>query len=104
MIEQVDLSYLAAHPEVCRPQAEDLQRSIAWETMVTRGLPGFRQYGSYFGLMWLGGLINPERASLVRSSYFWFRHVDDIADGDKPLPRGYQSRQEFLENRWDLVG
>ncbi len=104
MLEQLDLSDLAAHPENCRPQAESLQRSIAWETMARRGIRGFRQYGVYFASMWIGGVINPERAGLLRSSYFWFRHIDDVADGDKPLPKGYKNRQQFLQSKWDLVG
>ncbi len=104
MTEQVDLSYLAAHPEICRPQAESLQRSIAWETMTSRGIPGFKQYGSYFSLMWICGIVNPQRANLIRSSYFWFRHIDDVADGDKPLPKQYQNKQEFLETKRELIG
>ena len=104
MKEQVNLSYLAAHPEICHSQAETLQRSIALETMGSRGLRGLKQYGGYFALMWVCGIIQPERASLLRSSYFWFRHLDDIADGDRALPEGYKSKQEFLQRKWELAG
>lgn len=101
--EQVDLSYFAVHPEVCHPQAETLQRSIALETMNSRGMRGWKQYGKYFLGMWAYGLFEPERASVIRSAYFWFRYVDDVADGDKPLPPGYQNKQEFLQKRRELT-
>lgn len=99
MKEQIDLTYFAAHPEICHPQAEELQRSVAWETLSTRGVRGFKQYGKYFLGMWGYGLAYPDEARLIRSAYFWFRHVDDIADRDKSLPEGYESRQEFAEEK-----
>lgn len=101
--EQVNLSYFAAHPEICHPQAEALQRSIAWETMENRGIQGFKQYGLYFAVMWIGGLKYPEHAKLIRSGNFYWRWVDDVADGDRQLPEEYTTREEFLQRRRNIV-
>lgn len=101
--ESVDLSYLSAYPEVCHPQARILQRTIAWETLRNRGTRGFKQYGKYFAGMWIYGLIYPQQADIIRSAYFWFRHVDDVADNDKPLPSGYENKRHFLQSKKGLI-
>lgn len=101
--EQVDLSYFAAHPEVCHPQAGALQKSVALETIKSRGFRAFRQYGLYFAGMWAYGLVSSARGSIIRSGYFWLRHIDDVADGDKPLPSGYEDRQQFLQRKRSLA-
>ncbi|MBU0999978.1 hypothetical protein KKE78_01095 [Patescibacteria group bacterium] len=53
--------------------------------------------------MWVYGLIEPARARLIKSAYFWLRHIDDIADGDKFLPQGYKSKQVFLQSKRELA-
>ena len=99
----VNLSGLLAQPKVLEAEAGKLQRSISWETMVSRGARGFRQYGLYFLVMWAGGLKYPERANLIRSGNFYWRWVDDIADSDRPLPEKYANEKEFLEGRRDVA-
>lgn len=103
MRAEVNLTYISAHPEICALQAEAWQRSIASEAIKSRGIRGMRQYGLYFAGMWAYGLVKPIRAALIRSAYFWFRHVDDVVDGDKPLPAGYQNQQEFMQEKVLLV-
>lgn len=95
----VNLSALLARPEVLKDEVDKLQQSIAWETMVNRGVEGFTKYGVYFGFMWMAGVLYPEEARLFRSGNFYWRDVDDIADKDKPLPSRYHTRQEYLETK-----
>lgn len=85
----VNLSDLLAQPKVLHLEANKLQRSIARDTLVIRGVRGFKQYGVYFAGMWLGGVIYPQQADLIRSGNFYWRWVDDIADNDRPLPQRY---------------
>lgn len=93
---QINLSVMVTRPEITERHSASLQRSIARETIENRGLRGFKQYGRFFVLFWAYGLLEPERARLLKSSYFWLRHVDDIADGDKDLPAGYVDKQQYL--------
>lgn len=99
----VNLTGLLSHPKTLQDEAHKVQRSIAWETMVNRGIRGFTQYGLYFALMWIGGLRYPEHADLIRSGNFYWRWVDDVADGDRPLPEKYRKRDEFLQHRKAIV-
>lgn len=99
----VNLTALMRNPDLCEKQAGALQKLIAMETIEHRGIKGLRQYGKFFALFWLYGLPEPIRANLIRSSYFWFRHVDDIADGDKKLSKGYRDKQEYLQHKRNLV-
>lgn len=93
----INLTDLLAQPKVLQTEAAKLQRSIAWETMVNRGVGGFTKYGLYFGVMWAGGIKHPQEARLFRSGNFYWRDVDDIADKDKQLLPRYQTRQEYLQ-------
>src|SRR3989344_2175511 len=97
--EQINLADLISQPEIFRQLADNLQKSIAFEAIKSRGLRGLKQYGRFFALFWAYGLLEPDRAKLLKSSYFWLRHVDDIADGEKALPVNYQSKQEFLQSK-----
>lgn len=99
----VNLADLLAQPKLLQAEAHKLQRTIAWETMASRGWRGFTQYGIYFAGMWLGGLKYGEQADLIRSGYFYFRWVDDVADRDRPLPDIYTTRREFLQRRSTVV-
>ncbi len=95
----VNLSALLAQPEVLEAEAGKLQRSIAWETMVSRGVKGFMKYGIFFGALWVGGIKYPEVTGLFRSGYLYWRYVDDVADNDRPLPQGYNNKTEYLHNK-----
>ena len=95
----VNLTNLLAQPKRLQAEASQLQRSTAWDTMASRGFRGFKQYGIYFAGMWIGGLRYGEQADLIRSGCFYWRWVDDVADGDRPLPKGYTTRREFLQRR-----
>ncbi len=42
--------------------------------------------------MYLAGIINPTQAKICRSAYFFFRHIDDVLDGDRKIstdPKDY---------------
>ncbi len=99
----VDLSRFLVYPDLLQKEATRLQRFIAWKTMTNRGVGGFTQYGAFFVGMWVYGLVEPERAGLIRSAYFWLRHIDDVADGDKVLPAGYKSKHNFLQRKIALT-
>src|SRR3989344_9110621 len=98
-----NLLELMSDPNLCKRQARSLQRTIAFETIKIRGVRGLKQYGRYFTLFWLYGLLEPDRARLIKSSYFWFRHIDDIADSDKPLPWGYSTKREYLKIKRNII-
>jgi len=38
-----------------------------------------------------------KRGDLLESYYLLMRHMDDVADGDTPLPEGYESPADYLE-------
>ena len=99
----VDLSELSNQPTKVRELANRLQRAVAFETIFVRGIDGAIRYGPYFSTFWIYGLTDPERARIIKSGYFWLRHIDDIADGDKPVPTDYSSRKEYLEGRREIV-
>lgn len=40
-----------------------------------------------------------DKGSLLEADYLWLREVDDIADGDKPLPAGYSSQAEYVAEK-----
>ncbi len=96
-------SFIRTYPDSRQPIVNQLQREIAVQAIERRGVKGLKQYGRFFGLMWAYGIAQPEQAALIRSSYFWLRHVDDIADGDKPLPTNYSSKQEYLKSKRKLL-
>lgn len=98
-----NLSALMHSPVLVDHKAHALQRTIAFGAIRSRGVGGLRQYGRYFASFWAWGLLEPDRADLLRSSYFWLRHVDDIADQDKPLPPSYRTRADFLLQKRNLV-
>lgn len=99
----VDLSKLSDHPIRVRELASSLQRAVAFETIFVRGIDGAVRYGPYFSTFWIYGLTDPERGRIIKSGYFWLRHIDDIADGEKPVPTDYNSRKEYLERRREIV-
>lgn len=100
----VNLTELIINPSLCEKRASALQRKIALETVQSRGwLEGTRQYGRYFLSMWLYGLQNPDGAKIIRDGNFCFRLVDDIADGDRPLPISSKTKQEYLQRRKDVL-
>lgn len=100
---KIDLADLVNRPAMCRRTAGRLQRAVALETAATRGIGGFRQYGLYFLTFWLYGIVQPTRARALRDGYFSARYWDDVADRDRPLPRGYATIKEFLDNKSRLV-
>lgn len=95
--------FMHQYPDSRADVVNHLQQSIALDAIKSRGLTGLKQYGRFFVLMSAYGLVDSERASLIRSSYFWFRHVDDIVDGDKPLSQAYQTKQEYLWHKRNLA-
>lgn len=99
----VNLSELLTRPQALKSEAAKLQRSIAWETMVDRGWAGFSKYGVCFSFIWAAGVKYPEEARLFRSGNFYWRHVDDVADKDKPLSKRYETRQEYLQAKKAVV-
>lgn len=44
------------------------------------------------------------RTLFLNYYYSLMRHWDDVADGDTPLPEGFTSRSEFIQNALDIVG
>lgn len=99
----IDLVQVATNPVQCEKEASLLRRSIALETIQKRGWQGVKQYGRYFASFWVYGLVEPDRASVLQSTYFWLRHIDDVADQDKPVPSMYESRHQFLTAKRDMV-
>lgn len=39
---------------------------------------------------------NPQRADFLETYYTLMRYVDDIVDGDAPIPHGYKNSEEYL--------
>ena len=98
-----NLADLVNNPSQCEEAARSLQRSTAIETLKLRGWPGLKQYGLYFASFWVYGWLQPQRAGIIKSAYFWLRHIDDVADGDRPLPSGYESKQQYLQDKKHLA-
>lgn len=46
----------------------------------------------------MGIIFFGKRAGIFMSAYAWFRRVDDIIDGDAPVPVGY-SRESYIDER-----
>ncbi|GEM_PF-5193991 len=103
MKTKIDLVDLVNAPSLCRRTAGRMQAVIAFETLTLRGIGGFRQYGLYFFTFWLYGIFQPTRARAIRDGYFSARYWDDVADRDRPLPQGYATIKEFLDNKSLLV-
>jgi hypothetical protein len=72
-----------------------------------RGVAGFCRYPflllKSFALTIIGICIYRERALIFMSAYAWFRRIDDIIDGDAPLPTGYASREAYIGQRGDAL-
>lgn len=45
----------------------------------------------------------PTRGELLESMYALMRYVDDVVDGDTPLPNGYASAAEFVQRKIDFA-
>lgn len=99
----VNLTELSQDPKAVKNSAKELHWQIAKETILNRGLKGATKYGIFFGSFWGYGLVSPARARALKSGYFWIRDVDDVADGDKILPDGYDSKPEYLQKRRDVA-
>lgn len=47
--------------------------------------------------------MSPTKGSFLESYYTLMRYVDDIVDGDAPLPERFQSSVEFVEEKIDFA-
>lgn len=43
--------------------------------------------------------FSPTRGSFLEYYYVMMRYLDDVVDGDAPLPEGYQDPQEYMEHK-----
>ena len=43
--------------------------------------------------------MSPTRGAFLENYYALMRHVDDVVDGDAPLPEGYTSTEEYVSKR-----
>ena len=43
--------------------------------------------------------LSPTRGNLLESYYILMRYIDDIVDGDVPLPERYDSKEKFVEGK-----
>lgn len=82
-------------------QIDTLARAI-WRRK-DPGLIGLLQFTFRFTVwlaLWLAGLfLYRSRAAIVMSIYAWARVVDDIADGDGPLPRSFISIKSYVQQK-----
>lgn len=101
--EKINLSEFVENPHATIRQANRLHLEIARTAIASRGIEGAMQYGPMFLSFWVYRIRGRDRARALKSSYFWLRHADDIADGDKPLPRGYSSKEDFLLEKKGLA-
>lgn len=96
-------AYTRANPDNRGRVVGNLQRQIVAETIGSRGIKGLRQYGLFFFSMLVHSAVDPKGATIIKSAYLWFRHVDDVADGDKPLPARYLSKEDFLQSKYQIL-
>ncbi len=47
--------------------------------------------------------MSPTRGDFLEAYYTLMRYIDDIVDGDAPLPEGFQSAVEFVEEKIDFA-
>ena len=45
----------------------------------------------------------PKRGELLESIYAFMRYLDDVADGDVPLPNGHSSAADFIQEKIELA-
>lgn len=100
---EISLDHQLHSPQKYSKEVEEIQRQVAWETMRSRGLNGFTQYGVMFSAFWIGGLYRPFEASFFRSGYGILRVYDDVGDQDRPVPAGYDSAGEYLAEKRSLI-
>ncbi len=101
--QKINLAEFAQNPRDLMKEADRLHIQVARTAILSRGLEGAMQYGPMFLSFWAYRIRGADRARALKSSYFWLRHVDDIADKDKPLPYGYSSRRIFLLEKRELA-
>ena len=47
--------------------------------------------------------MSPTRGTFLESYYVLMRYIDDIVDGDAELPAGYESSEEFVQEKIDFA-
>lgn len=88
---------MASHKSL---QDQDLWRmrtQIYSHMLATRGW----KYRSFLRFLRLFKYISfaPKRGSFLELYYVLMRFLDDVVDGDAPLPEGYQTPREYLEEK-----
>ncbi len=82
------------------PQDQDLWRmrsQIYSQMLATRGW----KYRSFLRFLRLFKYVSfaPKRGSFLELYYVLMRYLDDVVDGDAPLPEGYRTPREYLEEK-----
>ncbi len=83
-----------------KDQLRNWQRSIIAHMLRTRGA----KYGWFLRYLHLFRVISktPAKADFLESYYTLMRYLDDIVDGDAPLPAGYDSTEAYLLDKIDF--
>lgn len=82
------------------PQIEQLlasARSITMGRLVLRH-PKYKYWGpalEHSGLL----LGNRDKGKMLEADYLAMREIDDIADGDIPIPEGYNSASQYIDEK-----
>ncbi len=83
-----------------KDQLRNWQRGIIAHMLRTRGA----KYGWFLRYLHLFRVISktPAKADFLESYYTLMRYLDDIVDGDAPLPAGYDSAETYLLDKIDF--
>lgn len=78
-------------------------RKEVFGRLVTRNRAKYGAFLRFLGLYKYVSL-SLQKGHLLESYYLYMRTIDDIVDGDAPLPSGYMNSIEYLEERIRCVG
>jgi hypothetical protein len=82
-------------------QAKEMRSKVFSNMLETRGWKYrvFLRYLCFFKYIALA----PTRGEFLESYYTLMRHLDDVVDGDVPLPEGYSNESEYLSEKIEFA-
>ena len=79
-------------PDLWRMRTEIYQHMLQTRGWKYRSFLRFLRFFKYIS-------FSPTRGSFLELYYVMMRYLDDVVDGDAPLPEGYRDPQEYLEEK-----
>jgi len=93
-------THISAEAGLSEKALRDLRQSIFNHMLETRGWK-YRAFLRYLRLFKYAAFA-PTRGKFLEAYYILMRYLDDIVDGDVPLPPGYDSAAEYMKEKIDF--